>query len=392
MVASACVRIFDLDTRIAPFGDRVQDLPLCGLTLEAHREAEVTASGVTPERLSFADHALATAPVLAAFAKAAPAGAPARLALPAHEAFSSLAPLSAIAQDGDRLLYDVFLDAPAGASLESLRASATPALVPLEPATHTRALPRLGPPPHTLSVVADGRFAMHFEHWAHVLWGAPLLVPRALEQTEGKRVRRKRLAPSRVAPGADVHPTAVLEGAVIGPGAEIGAHCVLRHCYVGAGCRLSDFTKAAFSVLGPETHTLADATFEHMVAFGGGTLTNLLLQDSLLGRQVFLTTGVIFWRDRLGEQITVPVDGEERPTGRKVLGGCAGHGSVLGARTIVAPGRALPNRTTVVMRKEEGVHSIAPEVAEGAPACWYDGALVPTTTVDPDYRPEELEA
>lgn len=390
MVACTPVRIFDLDTRIAPFGDRAQDLPLCGRTLAEHREDEVRASGVPSERFAFADHAFATAEVLQGLARAAPIGRPGRLALPAHPAYATLAPVSSIEGSSDELLYDVFVDPPAGASLEALRAEAAPVRIDIDPAVHTRALPRLGPPPHALPFVADGRFAMHFQHWVHVLWGAPLLVPRARGLTEGKRVKRRALTPSLVAPGADVHPTTILDGAVIGPGAEIGAHCVLRHCYVGAKSHLSDFTKVAHAVLGPDTHTLADATFEHMVAFGGGTLTNLLLQDSLLGRQVFLTTGVIFWRDALGDEIFVDVDGSPRATGRKILGGCAGHGSVLGARTIVAPGRALPNRTTVVMRKEEGVHRIAPEVAQGAPACWYDGALVPTEVVDADYQPEEV--
>ena len=349
MLASGGVRIFDLDTRIQPFGDRVQAIPLCGRALAEQREAEVGASGVTPERLAFADYALATADVLSAFAAAAPKGRPARLALPNTAALSSLAAVSSVVRTDDALLYDVFLDPPAGATLEGLREAATPVRVELAPATHVRALPRLGPPPHSLDVVADGRFAMHFEHWVHVLWGAPALVPRARALGEGKRVTRRGPTPSLVAEGADVHPSALLEGAVIGPGAEIGAHCVLRHCYVGAESHLSDFTKVAHAVLGPGTHTLADATFEHMVAFGGGTLTNLLLQDSLLGRQVFLTTGVIFWRDALGEEITVQVGGREVPTGRKILGGCAGHGSVLGARTIVAPSRAPPNHTTVVL-------------------------------------------
>lgn len=385
------MRVIEQPTRIAPFGDLAGALPLCGAPLAAHREAEVRASGVDPARLTFSDAAFATAPVLARFARAAPKGL-ARLVLPAHPALALLAELSSVERTGDGLAYDVFLDAPPDAPIEALRAEASPVLVAVEPAVHPRALPRFGPPPHTLPIVVDGAFAMHFEAWPHFLWGAPAFVARARATGEGKRRRGRRgLEGSLVGEGADVHPSAELEGAVIGPGAEIGAKCVIRHSYVGAESRLSDFTKVAYSVLGPETHTLADATFEHMVAMGGGTLTNLLLQDSLLGRQVFLTTGVIFWRDALGETITVRIDGEERSSGRKILGGCAGHGSVLGARTIVAPGRALPNRTTVVMRKEEGVHRIDPRVAEGAPGCWYDGALVPTAEVDPGYHPEELE-
>lgn len=377
-------RILDLGTRIEPFGDRVGELPLFDATFAELRAQEVLRSRVPAERLTFADHALATHAVLAAFAKAAPGGRPAALALPAHPVFEALAAVSDVRRAGDRLIYDVFLDAPADADLDRLRAEAVPTLVALEPRTLARALPRLGPPPYTEPVLMSGAFALHVQHWVHVLWAAKAWVPALLPFAEGKRRRG-----SVIGPGADVHPSAYLEGAIIGAGAEIGASCVLRHCYVGPRSRLSDFTKLAHGVLGPDTHTLADATFEHVVALGGGTLTNLLLQDSLLGRRVFLTTGVVFWRDALGEPITVQHRGLEVDTGRRVLGGCAGHGAILGARTIVAPGRALPNRTTVVMRKAEGVFKVA-DAPPGTPMCWNEGALVPVTEVEPGYAPEEL--
>jgi hypothetical protein len=66
-----------------------------------------------------------------------------------------------------------------------------------------------------------------------------------------------------------------------------------------------------------------------------------------------------------------------------------GHGSVLGARTIVGAGRALPNRTMVVMRREEGVLRIAPH-APGTPLCWDDAALVPFDSMRPGVVPDEL--
>lgn len=388
--AVEAVRIIDLGTRIAPFEEGVGDLMLCARTVQAQREQEVQFSGVAAARLTFADYAFASAPVLAAFAAACPGDRPARLALPATEALASIVTVSSVQREGDTLLFDIFADAHQDADLATLRSTAAVVLAKIDPAVQWRALPRFCPPPYRMPIIADGNFAIHLQHWVHLLWSAPLLVPHLVDREQGRRTRaRGTTAKNLISPTADVHPSAYLEGAVIGDGAEIGAQCVIRHSYVGPGSRLSDFTKVAHSVLGAETHTLADANFEYMVSGGGGTLTNLLLQDSLLGRKVFLTTGVIFWRDALGEEISVDHQGYETPTGRRILGGCAGHGCVLGARTIVAPGRALPNRTTVVMRKEEGVLRIDPRVASGVPSCWYDGALVPTTDVDPNYVPEE---
>lgn len=383
------MRLLDGQTRIAPFGDLAADLPLCGARF-ADRQAAAAAASGADDRLTLADHAIATPEVLARFAATHPGGGPAGLALPAAPALVDLCAASSVRRDGDRLLFDVFLDAPPDAPLEALRAEAKPVEVDLGPETYVRPLPRLGPAPHEAPTAMGGPFAAHLEHWAHLLWIAPLWVPRLSADGPGRRVRgRRSRAPSRVAKTADVHPSAYLEGAVIAEGAEVGAGCVLRHTYVGPNSRLSDFTKAAHCVLGEDTHTLADATFEHVVALGGGTLTNLLLQDSLLGRQVFLTTGVVFWRDALGETISVERDGAWVDTGRRVLGGCAGHGSVLGARTILAPGRALPNRTTVVMRKAEGVHRVD-GASPGEPVCGFGGALVPPDRVVADYVAEEV--
>jgi hypothetical protein len=63
---------------------------------------------------------------------------------------------------------------------------------------------------------------------------------------------------------------------------------------------------------------------------------------------------------------------------------------ILGARTIVAPGRALPNGITVVMRKEEGVFKVE-SAPPGTPMCWDNAALVPIGELVPGHRPEELE-
>jgi carbonic anhydrase/acetyltransferase-like protein (isoleucine patch superfamily) len=367
------MRVLELDTRIAPFGDRVVDLPLLDLDVAGFRAREAEASGGA-HRLVFADYALATAPVLAAFLRAAKG--PSRLALPRTSASALLAPVSSI-ERGDLLLFDIFADAEG--DLETLR-RAKPVIAALEERTVRREIQRAGPPPHHLDLPADGLLAAHLEHWVHLLWVAPLLVPALLRHAKKKNL---------IAKTASVHHTAHIEGSVIGEGASIGADCAVHGSYLGPRSVLSDFTKVTGSVLGEATHTLADACFFHTVSLGDGTLANLLLRDTILGRKVFLTSGVIFWNEGIEKTIRVQHEGKLVDTERKNLGGCAGHGCILGARTIVAPGRALPNRTTVVMRREEGVMRF--DVENGEPVCWHDGALVPVTRVQPGYVPDEIE-
>lgn len=379
------MRVIETGARLAPLGDPVGELPIAGRTLAELRAQEASLAG--PDRLTFAAHAVATASLLQAFLSAAgaPAGRPRALALPATSPLAALVPVSSVRREGQVLVYDVFVDAPADASLAALRETAEPLLVEHTSPTYRRELPRVGPPPHHLELPADGAVVAHVEHWVHLLWLAPLCVPALRRRTAGK----KRRVDSVVDPSAEVHPTARLDGAIIGPKAVVGAGCTIDHSYIGAGARLADFSKVSRSVLNDGIHTLADATFSHVVSLGEGTLTNLLLRDVLVGKKVFLTSGVIFWGEALGAEITVEQDGVEVPTGRRFVGGCVGHGSVLGARTIVGPGRAIPNRTIVVMRREEGVLRVSPH-APGTPLCWDDAALIPYDAMRPGQLPDEL--
>lgn len=388
-------RLIDRGTRIDPFGDPVGEIPLLGRSLAAFRDEEIAASGVDGERFTFADFAIATAPVLAAFA-AKGDGKPRKLALPKTSACAALVPVSS-AED---LVFEIYLDAPD----EDARARATPTIVELETKTRRRELPRVGPPPHHIDLPCDGKIAAHVEHWVHVLWLSSALVPALVARKEMKLERRFRRGfygksgftffgrdpgSNLIAKGAQIHPSAYLEGAVIGENAVIGACCSIRHSFVGARTNLADFTQLSYCAIGDDTSTLANARLSHVIALGGGTLTSFFVKDILLGKNVFMTSGVIFWSESIDGTIHVEHNGVLRDTKRKVLGGCAGHGSVLGARTIVAPGKALPNRVTVVMRKEEGVQRIDPKL-DGAPSCWYDASLVPVTEAFPGYVPDEL--
>ncbi|GEM_PF-1725251 len=390
MVAFLEMAVIETGACIEPFLDPVGQLPLLGVSFHELAEQEVEASGVEARRITRADHAIATAALIKELAERAQGAGPWRLTVPADSSLGHLSPGRSEPPQAGTLAFDVFLDAPVGAGLEELRQRAKPVLVSGPTRLFRRELARLGPAPHHLELPDDARIAAHVEHWMHLLWLGPLLIP-ALKQRRGTTWRRGQVHRSWVAPGAKIHPTAYVEDSVIEADVQIGAGCSIRQSYLGAGTRLGDFTKVVRSVMGPATHTLADGTFMYVVSLGEGTLTNLLMRDVLIGRRVFLTTGVIFWADDLGREIFVEQRGARIGTGRRVLGGAVGHGSVLGARTIVAPGVALPNRTTVVMRRDEGVTKIE-AVSPGTPLCWDDARLVPYTQLRPGHVPDEIAA
>ena len=79
-----------------------------------------------------------------------------------------------------------------------------------------------------------------------------------LSRRRGDWRRRLSLAYTRIHRDADVHPTAVVEGSVIGAGARVGAHCVVRYSHIGERAQLFDGAKVEFSVVGPDSWLLHD--------------------------------------------------------------------------------------------------------------------------------------
>ncbi len=79
-----------------------------------------------------------------------------------------------------------------------------------------------------------------------------------LKRNPRKWSRRVALNYRKIHPTAEVHPTAVVEGSIIGPRAQVGAHCVVRFSSVGADTKLHDGAKVEFSVVGSRCWLMHD--------------------------------------------------------------------------------------------------------------------------------------
>lgn len=202
-----------------------------------------------------------------------------------------------------------------------------------------------GPPPHLLRVPKVERLGGRLAHWLHLL-----NLNQALLVTE--RARRGALA-GGVAIDGDVqaHPTALVEGSILKGGVEIEHSATVIGSYLGEGVRVGDHAVIVGCVIGKGCHTLVDTHLRRVVALPGSTLSNLGTSDLLLGREVFLTTGVAFFED--GPAKNAVIDGEDAR--RPLVSGAIGNRCVLGARALFAAGVALPSGTIVVMRPDEGL-------------------------------------
>lgn len=342
---------------IAPFLDEPGHLPVLGHDLARFQEeqaaragyrlVDVDAGSALPDGAAAlcAPDVVFTADVLVALRAAAARGGVVQAGVaagtPLHD---RVAPLCPDAPRGAHLALPLWAGALGalrpGDVFDAARAVPGSVVVPVcdEDAAVAHRVAPYGPPPHVLSIPAGARVAGRFAHWLHVLE----LNLAILAATVRRRPLHK--------PRAKIHPTAHVERSIVEDGAVIEANASVVDSFVGAGARVADRSLVHSSVVGARCQTLVDTHLRRVVALPGSTLSNLQLEDVLVGRDVFVTTAVTFFAGAPGK--TIVVDGVD--TARPCLGGAIGHRCVLGARALFAAGVAVPAGAVVVMRPDEG--------------------------------------
>jgi carbonic anhydrase/acetyltransferase-like protein (isoleucine patch superfamily) len=311
----------------------------------------------------------------------------ARNAMTEHTAWPGSHPSN---QSDEARLYDLFLcprDAPP-TTLTDLRRCSHRVCLTLPAECDVFRTPGFGTAPHTVSIPRAAAWVAQVSTWPQLLWllqGAPHAL-----RSASLGARAVQAGQSMVAKNVRIHGTAYVEASILQEGVEVDAHATVVGSYVGHGVRIADHSALHHCVVGARSQTLADTLLRRVVALSGCTISNLDMTEVLLGRDCFVTAGVIFFGGQPGSTVQIgqapdaPLD-----TRRAELGSAVGHSCVLGTRAIFVPGRAIPGRTVVVMRPEEGVMKM-PDVQRGTAVAWDSGALVPVAKRWPDYLPPEL--
>ena len=167
------------------------------------------------------------------------------------------------------------------------------------------------------------------------------LVRRSWGATLGQRVA---LQTRSIHPTAEVHPTAVIEGAVIGPRARVGAYCTVRFSVVGADARLHDGAKVEMSVVGERSWLMHDLVLYRSVAEQDVFLIHGPYQFSYFQRgSAAFATIMMDWRpdDR---PIRVATPAGLLPYGGPLLGSVLAEGAKTLGGALLAPGRVVPAR------------------------------------------------
>ena len=221
----------------------------------------------------------------------------------------------------------------------------------------------------------DVRTAVTVRHWVHVLratyaamgveiWERMVLRPWSTLWTLLRWPLHPRL--SLIGKRCQIHPTAVLEGCILGDDVHVGAFTVLRGCWLGDGTHVEDHVTARLSAIGPRAHVGNYSMFNLSSIGEKSSIGHIGAQACVVGDNCFVSTFATMHDLNLRGNVKVRWGDRILDTGVPFLGVALGHGVRLGAGVTVASGRDIPN----------GVHI----VAEGALA------RVPRSLAPGEYR------
>lgn len=310
----------------------------------------------------------------------------------------------------ERLVYDCFFvsdprQMPAAAKnsgntcLSFLRSETQRHVVPKREIVRDIRMPLVGDPTQTtLRYPITSTVAAHVEHWVHILW----LNHIAFGFGWGELIRRNKLwALSRVlrawppslpnlmrqmvyrGKGVRIHPTALVEGSILGDGVVIGARASVRNSILGDGVEVGDHATVLASSIGARTFVTPKTFFVWSTAYEDAVISNYKLQMSVVGRRASSSTWAGLIDAKFQGAIDVMHQGKRRSTERSFLGSAIGHDSYIGAKVLILPGRSVPNGSFIAMRPDELIREMPAQLEPGTPYVRHEGTLVPLSRMLP---------
>jgi acetyltransferase-like isoleucine patch superfamily enzyme len=159
-----------------------------------------------------------------------------------------------------------------------------------------------------------------------------------------------------------VHPTSLLRNVRCGKDVRIGAHATVMNAVLGDDVHIADHSVIVDACIGSGSRTLVDAHLRRVVAGRDTTLSNVLLEDCIVGDGAFVTTAVSFFCDPHADH--TDIDGIGRV--RRMAGGAIGASARLGARALFRAGVAVPAGALLVTRAGEALSSLGADAQSAA--------------------------
>jgi len=373
-------------SKIEPFGDHPRECLIGNRSLAQHQEETLRAldlePGVIPdarqigdrsEHVVLRDSLFFTRELLQEFLlRSRELGVPTVCcAKPGSETRNSIVTTQDVRVYSDRVEYGLnYL--PAG----STTGEARPVVIDVDQFFENAHFPDHMMPGEGYWVPLTNMVMIQIDHWTN-LWAANmaflladgarlkkasairlLLLALRARSTNQHKVLRKL---NRFGRACDIHPTAYVEGSVVGDNVKIGAGAIVRESVVGDDCYIANNTTVEMSVVGPGSTIFNGCVVQYSVLYPGACISCRYVGLNLSGRNTFISDGVTVTDFRFdGKCVQVLKDGRRIDSGVLLLGTCLGHDAYLGAGCILSPGRAVPNGWRIIPESQrllEAFHS-----------------------------------
>jgi hypothetical protein len=384
---------------------RADALRRCGLTPPAHKHRDDDM--VTGPALVVADDLWITRRALASFLRATRTSiAPTRLRLPPSRLLELTLPLQDVVVDEHGATFACAF-VPAGHTIRAGDAldAAAATTIPYKELLTTLPVPRtLVSSTHDARWPLTSTVVLRVRHWLHVLRASHLapqvwLLERALRdpvRSAWRALLGLRTSSSAreaawkrqfvfVGKRAQIHPTAIVEGSIIGDDVVIGPGSMVLQSIVGAGTRIEQRAHISQSTIGRRNFISLNSSMQACVTFDDADPCANNLQACVVGPRAGLTSFVRALDTALHDDgrpagPVFVVDGTaRRSVGELPCGACFGADTYVGAEVSLAAGRALPAGVRVVTAPSSLLRRLPDDVAAGT---WVveDGSLVPLRT------------
>jgi carbonic anhydrase/acetyltransferase-like protein (isoleucine patch superfamily) len=350
-----------------------------------------------------ADHTFMTGRLVRAFVKKVRhAQEPARVTLPASRFVSLYGQHQDLAFHANgSASYDAWWipKAPLRSNVSALLEGARPVCPPFREKIVRFPVPRniLGREHHDHPLTTT--VAFHVRHWVHILWLNNLwpqiaLVERITQDPLATFLRLLRcIRPTRRArswaaarsftylgQSVDIHPTACVEGSILGHGCRVGPFALVRGSVLGQGVNVEERANVCFSVLGDRDFVSKNSTVFACVGYPDADLCINGMQFCVAGRGSALTSLVRPMDMKYREDVTIRLKEKSVTVKELMVGSCFGHHTFVGPEVLIAPGREIPNHTVIAPSPSAVLSRVDPRLSQGGLACVQGGTLCPYPT------------
>lgn len=171
----------------------------------------------------------------------------------------------------------------------------------------------------------------------------PAFIRNKFGKAKGKWFYRGLKRMNRIGKNCLIHPTAIIEGSIIGDNTIIGANSIVRLSHLEANCYVSDNVSVINSVLGQKTFIANSNYINSCLTYPEAFMIHGPYQISVMGKNA-ACFAVINCDIRLDQKnIKISTSNGILDSGQPFLGVAYGHRSKTGGGNIIAAGRIVPN-------------------------------------------------